>query len=160
MPTLQDTLDATDAWLITETILDDLATYQAGLGFPWQGLKSHTVEPLYTNDGLLEDGTRDANLLANSPTDQADSWDDAAWLGVLPEWVSSLCVDVYDGPHGAPSYQVTVNVLWEGDRYARTIAYGAEEPDRTSPWNNFGALFLTTDDGDILTTDSGDILTT
>jgi hypothetical protein len=103
--------------------------YQTANSRYWQGLWSHTVH-IDQTDALDQDAPADS--LANSPTDQAESWSDefgTAFDGDLP---CRIKIDTYDGPSGQ-GWFATVQVRYMGTIYQRSK--GAGPVDHDAAWH-------------------------
>lgn len=124
MATLVQMRSAVDAWLDGKfpTIVARQENYRANRGSYWQGLRTHSSPPAYTN---AKDGSSLGNRLGIHPTDQFEDW-----LAVFPEWASealpvSVWVDVYDGPTGK-GWAIGVEATYDGILWRRVKNVGPE----------------------------------
>lgn len=133
MPTLNQMRTAVDTWLAGKwpVVVARQETYASNHGGRyWQGLRTHNVDPAYTNS---TDGSRVADRFGQAPSDQL-----ASWLDVLPEWVAELLpvciwIDVYDGPQGT-GWVAGIQATHNGNTYRRTQNVGPETW-RTQGWH-------------------------
>lgn len=112
------------------TLLSDLstfvqtrqATYLAGHGRYWQGVRTPLVVPA--------DGATATVDLTRRPTDQTETWGDfgVTFPGPIPV---SVQIDVYNGP-GGHGYTVTVVIRMSTETWRRTFNVGPE------PWRASG----------------------
>lgn len=98
------------------------ADYLAAHGRYWQGVRSHPVTP--------SDGEKTAPDRTRRPTDQAESWEDAA-VPLPASMEIATAVDVYDGP-GGHGYVVVGEIAIAGRRWRRAIGVGPEA--RSHDW--------------------------
>lgn len=130
MPTVADTKTTVDSWIAPGLTL--IADYQATRGFPWQALSSHSVLPTHIEGGGPKAGDATPDLLANSPSDQGESWNDVPHNLTVQKWPAAVTISVYDGPNGT-GYTVTTRFIHITDEYVKTYNFGPEAY-RTHDW--------------------------
>jgi hypothetical protein len=124
MPTLNQVRTKVDAWLADKwpTVVARQQNYFANRGQYWQGLRTHSAVPAFTNS---QDGDAAADQLNAQPTDAFSNWSN-----VFPEWDGlpipcALQIDVYDGLEGK-GWVATVWVRYNGVLYTRSQNVGPE----------------------------------
>lgn len=130
--TLAQARQKVDDWLALKwpDIVARQQNYFANRGQYWQGLKTHTVVPEYTNSA---DGDAIADNLNAKPNDVFSNWSTA-----FPDWVNAplpcaVKCDVYLDPVDGWGWVATVYVRYNGTLYSRSRNVGPQAW-RTQAW--------------------------
>mgnify|MGYP004452357777 FL=1 len=127
MANVAEILGQIDAGIASYTpIITELQNnYRSQNGHYWQGLFTHSSPPIDANTGSPD-------LLDNSPTDQAISWDDIAG-GVMPaEMLSRIRIDTYSSPQGE-GFVIVAEKIVNNTTYQKSYNVGPED-HRNSDW--------------------------
>jgi hypothetical protein len=133
MPTIANLRNTIDTFLTNHwpTIVARQETYKSNHGKYWQGLRTHTFRPSYTN---TTGAAATPDNFSAKPTDGNQTWAD-----VMPEWASTglpatFRIDVYKTPAGEDGWVATVEVMHNGTLYSRSKNVGPET-HRDKAWH-------------------------